>query len=248
MRRKRLLPFTSQWMAEDQDESPHCSTMLANLWALQRLQDCLPIAGGGESSGKKNKSHNRTRLRTVGLRVSVQSAKTLTEHMKIKRFQNLSQSISGPSSRLHMVFCHFELHLNVATSSNGVQPIIKHKVKLQKGSEKTPQLPMNQSTRCHSAQPQEVSHVETDLFKRLLCSTTWRRTPLSGIPGKETIPASGGTNRRTSVPTGIANKRPFRDRLVNSLKTPQPHYVHFPGDTQALRTRPPSFWSSSSLH
>lgn len=126
-----------------------------------------------ELGEKKNKSHNRTSLRTVGLRVSVQSAKTLTEHMEIKCFQNLSQSISGPSSQPHMVFCHFELHFNVATSSNGIQSIIKHKAKLEKGSEKNPQLPMNQSTRCcHSAQPQEVSPVETDLFKQLLCSTT----------------------------------------------------------------------------
>lgn len=73
--------------------------------------------------------------------------------MKIKCFQNLSQSISGSRSQLRMVFCHFELHLNVATtSSNGIQ-YIRHKEKLQKVSEKTPQLHIHQSPHVVAIQP-----------------------------------------------------------------------------------------------
>lgn len=68
MRRKRLLPFTSQWTAQDQDESLHCSTMLSNLWALQRLQYCFPIAGGGESLEKKIKITQPNQSENSGLK------------------------------------------------------------------------------------------------------------------------------------------------------------------------------------
>lgn len=139
----------------------------------------------------------------MGLRVNVHSAKILTDQVKIKCFQNLSQSISGSSSQLHMVFCHFELHLNVATSSNSIQ-YSRHKDKLQKVSKKTPQLHMNPSTCCcHSAQTQEVFPMETNfnLNNSYLLHNIKRKPSQSSTLCKEIISKSEVTKRHTSVYT-----------------------------------------------
>lgn len=49
----RLLPFTSQWTAQDQEESCIAAQCYQTFGALQRLQFCLPGTGGGESLTKK---------------------------------------------------------------------------------------------------------------------------------------------------------------------------------------------------
>lgn len=75
MRRKGLLLFTSQWTAQDQDESLHCSTMLSNLWALQRPQYCLPITGGGESLKEKLKLTQPNQSENSGLKSKLSISK-----------------------------------------------------------------------------------------------------------------------------------------------------------------------------
>lgn len=122
----------------------------------------------------------------------------LTEQVKIKCFQNLSQSISGSSSQLHMVSCHFELHLNVATSSNSIQ-YSRHKEKLQK-------VPKNHLTTtyepkymccCHSAQTQEIFPREKNLNNSnnsYMLHNINRKPQQPSTLCKETISSSGGTN------------------------------------------------------
>lgn len=125
------------------------------------------------------------------------SAQMLTEQVKIKCFQNLSQSISGSSSQLHMVPWHFELHLNVATSSNSIQ-YSRHKEKLQKVPKKPPTTTYEPKYICCCIQPRPRKFLpgkkNFNLNNSYKLHNIKRKPQQSSTLCKETISSSRGTN------------------------------------------------------
>lgn len=141
-----------------------------------------------------------------------------------------------------MVFCHFELHLNVATSLNGIQ-YIGYKEKLQKVSEKNPTTTYEAKHMpcCHSAQTQEAFPMETNLFKGLLPAPrrTGEHHSLAPCPRKPYPQVEELTDIRRYIPE-TSNKLTPKTvvRYFSLSKTPWSDcdYVHLPCDTQAFRT------------